>query len=92
MGEWSIWHWLVVLLIVLLIFGAGKLKNIGPDLGSAVREFKKAMHGGDKEEKKETDPHAEHMQADDSAAADAADSSRKSDGDGGKKPPGASGS
>ncbi len=37
MGSWSIWHWMVVLLIVLLVFGTKKLRNIGTDLGGAVR-------------------------------------------------------
>jgi sec-independent protein translocase protein TatA len=40
MGTWSIWHWLVVLVIVLLVFGTKKLRNIGADLGGAVRGFK----------------------------------------------------
>ena len=40
MGSFSIWHWLVVLLIVLLVFGTKKLRNIGSDLGGAVRGFK----------------------------------------------------
>ena len=49
MGTWSIWHWLVVLLIVLLVFGTKKLRNIGADLGGAVRGFKDGMReGGDK--------------------------------------------
>jgi sec-independent protein translocase protein TatA len=43
MGSWSIWHWLVVLVIVLLIFGTKKLRNIGADLGGAVRGFKEGM-------------------------------------------------
>jgi sec-independent protein translocase protein TatA len=43
MGTWSIWHWLVVLLIVLLVFGTKKLRNIGADLGGAVRGFKSGM-------------------------------------------------
>jgi sec-independent protein translocase protein TatA len=41
MGELSIWHWLVVLLIVLLVFGTGKLRSIGKDLGGAVKDFKR---------------------------------------------------
>jgi sec-independent protein translocase protein TatA len=51
MGTWSIWHWLVVLLIVLLVFGTKKLRNIGADLGGAVRGFKDGMKnsGGEKE-------------------------------------------
>ena len=40
MGTWSIWHWLVVMVIVLLVFGTKKLRNIGADLGGAVRGFK----------------------------------------------------
>ncbi|MBI2958933.1 MAG: Sec-independent protein translocase subunit TatA [Betaproteobacteria bacterium] len=43
MGSWSIWHWLVVLVIVLLVFGTKKLRNIGADLGGAVRGFKEGM-------------------------------------------------
>lgn len=40
MGTWSIWHWLIVLVIVLLVFGTKKLRNIGQDLGGAVKGFK----------------------------------------------------
>jgi sec-independent protein translocase protein TatA len=43
MGSFSIWHWLIVLVIVLLVFGTKKLKNIGSDLGGAVKNFKDAM-------------------------------------------------
>ena len=43
MGTWSIWHWLVVMVIVLLVFGTKKLRNIGADLGGAVRGFKDGM-------------------------------------------------
>ena len=43
MGEFSIWHWLIVLLIVIMIFGTKKLKNMGSDLGQAVRGFKEGM-------------------------------------------------
>lgn len=46
MGSFSLWHWLIVLLIVVLVFGTKKLKNIGGDLGGAVNEFKKAMNDG----------------------------------------------
>ena len=46
MGSFSIWHWLVVLLIVVMIFGTKKLKNIGTDLGSAVKGFKEGMKDG----------------------------------------------
>ena len=43
MGSFSLWHWLIVLVIVVLIFGTKKLKNMGSDVGGAVNEFKKAM-------------------------------------------------
>ena len=43
MGSFSIWHWLVVLLIVVLVFGTKKLRNIGQDLGGAVKGFKDGM-------------------------------------------------
>ena len=43
MGGLSIWHWLIVLLVVVLIFGTKKLTNIGRDLGGAVRGFKEGM-------------------------------------------------
>ncbi|WP_299020850.1 MULTISPECIES: Sec-independent protein translocase subunit TatA [unclassified Tepidimonas] len=46
MGSFSIWHWLVVLLIVVLVFGTKKLKNIGSDLGSAVKGFKDGLKDG----------------------------------------------
>ncbi len=46
MGSFSIWHWLVVLLIVVMIFGTKKLKNIGSDLGGAVKGFKDGMRDG----------------------------------------------
>jgi sec-independent protein translocase protein TatA len=43
MGAFSIWHWLIVLVIVLLVFGTKKLRNIGGDLGGAVKNFKDSM-------------------------------------------------
>ncbi len=43
MGTFSIWHWLIVLLVVVLIFGTKKLSNIGADLGKAVRGFKEGV-------------------------------------------------
>jgi len=49
MGSFSIWHWLIVLVIVMLIFGTKKLRNMGTDLGGAVRGFKDGMReGGEK--------------------------------------------
>lgn len=43
MGSFSIWHWLIVLVIVMLVFGTKKLRNIGQDLGGAVKGFKEGM-------------------------------------------------
>ncbi len=45
MGSLSIWHWLIVLLVVVLVFGTKKLRNIGADLGGAVKGFKEGMKG-----------------------------------------------
>lgn len=50
MGSLSIWHWLVVLLVVVLIFGTKKLGTIGSDLGGAVKGFRKAMAEADADE------------------------------------------
>ena len=52
MGSFSIWHWLIVLVIVLLIFGTKKLRNIGADLGGAVKGFKDGMKGDEEAAKK----------------------------------------
>lgn len=49
MGSFSIWHWLIVLLVVLLIFGTKKLRNMGTDLGAAVKGFKQGMRDEDKD-------------------------------------------
>jgi sec-independent protein translocase protein TatA len=50
MGGLSIWHWLIVLLIVMLVFGTKKLRNIGQDLGGAVKGFKQGMRESAAEE------------------------------------------
>ena len=47
MGSFSIWHWLIVLLVVVMIFGTKKLKNIGSDLGEAVKGFKEGVKGAE---------------------------------------------
>jgi sec-independent protein translocase protein TatA len=49
MGAMSIWHWLIVLVIIMLVFGTKKLKNIGSDLGGAVRGFKEGVKEGTEE-------------------------------------------
>ena len=46
MGSFSIWHWLIVLVIVMLVFGTKKLRNVGQDLGGAVKGFKDGMKDG----------------------------------------------
>lgn len=48
MGSFSIWHWLIVLAVVLLVFGTKRLTSGAKDLGSAVKEFKKGMRDDDK--------------------------------------------
>ena len=50
MGTFSIWHWLIVLLVIILVFGTKKLKNLGSDLGGAVRGFKDGLKEGNKTE------------------------------------------
>ncbi|SPE21870.1 Sec-independent protein translocase protein TatA [Burkholderiales bacterium] len=46
MGSLSIWHWLIVLVVVILVFGTGKLKNMGRDLGGAIKGFKEGIKEG----------------------------------------------
>jgi len=76
MGFDSIWHWLIVLVIVLLIFGTGKLRNAGSDIGAAIRNFKKGMHDGDEEAKAKT---VEQLKADPPADAAAKSASESRD-------------
>ncbi|MGD9786887.1 MAG: Sec-independent protein translocase subunit TatA [Sulfuricellaceae bacterium] len=54
MGSFSIWHWLIVLVIVLVVFGTKKLRNIGSDLGGAVKNFKEAVREEEKTPKLES--------------------------------------
>lgn len=56
MGGLSIWHWLVVLLIVVLIFGTKKLKTIGKDVGEAVKNFKEAVNETPEDKKNSDNP------------------------------------
>jgi sec-independent protein translocase protein TatA len=67
MGFDSIWHWLILLVVVLLIFGTKKIRNLGPDLGAAIRDFKKGLSGEDEAKQKEAEAQrkaAEHLRAD----------------------------
>ncbi len=66
MGSFSIWHWLVVLLIVVVVFGTKKLRNMGSDLGGAVKGFKDGMKDGSTPET----PPAPPQQVSANAAAD----------------------
>mgnify|MGYP003385178649 FL=1 len=59
MGSFSIWHWLIVLLIVVMVFGTKKLKNLGGDLGGAVKGFKDGMKEGSSAEEKPAAPAAQ---------------------------------
>ena len=56
MGIGSIWHWLILLLVVVLVFGTGKLKNAVKDLGAAVHEFKEGLKGVQKSDSAQTPP------------------------------------
>ncbi|QTF92335.1 Sec-independent protein translocase subunit TatA [Halomonas sp. BM-2019] len=58
LGGISIWQLLIVLGIIILIFGTKKLRNVGSDLGGAVKGFKKAMHEEEKGEEKDAQPQA----------------------------------
>ena len=57
MGSLSIWHWLIVLVVVMLVFGTKKLRSLGTDLGGAVRGFKEGLKDASSE------PPAENAQA-----------------------------
>jgi sec-independent protein translocase protein TatA len=46
MGSFSIWHWLIVLVVIILLFGTSKLKNLGKDLGGAIKGFKEGIKDG----------------------------------------------
>jgi sec-independent protein translocase protein TatA len=56
MGSFSIWHWLIVLVIVMLVFGTKKLRNVGQDLGGAVKGFKDGMKDANATDKPEEVP------------------------------------
>lgn len=47
MGAMSIWHWVILLIVAVLVFGTGKLKNLGKDAGSAIRGFKEGLNEED---------------------------------------------
>lgn len=65
----SIWHLIILLVVVVVIFGTGKLRNIGSDLGNAMRDFKKGLNGDEDEAKRKEE--AERLRADPPPAASA---------------------
>jgi sec-independent protein translocase protein TatA len=74
MGSFSIWHWLIVLLVVVLIFGTKKLKNIGADLGGAVKGFKDGVKsGGETPAEADASPTAPQVSTHKSASANTVD-------------------
>jgi sec-independent protein translocase protein TatA len=56
MGSLSIWHWLLFAVIVALVFGTKKLRNVGEDLGAAIKSFKKGMNEGEEKPQLKADP------------------------------------
>jgi sec-independent protein translocase protein TatA len=56
MGSFSIWHWLIVLFIIVLVFGTKKLRNVGQDLGGAVKGFKDGMKDANADAKAAEEP------------------------------------
>ncbi|MDP6969358.1 MAG: Sec-independent protein translocase subunit TatA [Gammaproteobacteria bacterium] len=74
LGGISIWQLVIVLAIVLLLFGSKKLRNIGGDLGSAVKGFKKAVNDGEADSAKQI-----NKQEDATFTAEAAEKTAESD-------------
>ena len=81
MGFDSIWHWLALLAIVLVVFGTKKIRNLGPDLGEAIRGFKKGLSGDDEAKKQEDEAvrrkEAEQLRADPAPADQAGKQSQR---------------
>ena len=61
MGSFSIWHWLIVLVIVMLVFGTKKLRNVGSDLGGAVKGFKDGMKDASADKTSEKSPEPQQV-------------------------------
>lgn len=64
MGSFSVWHWLIVLVVVILVFGTKKLGNIGSDVGKAVKGFKDGVKGDDDKPASPASPSAPSQVAD----------------------------
>jgi sec-independent protein translocase protein TatA len=80
MGSFSIWHWLIVLLIVVVVFGTKKLRNIGSDLGGAVRGFKEGMRGANEGPEADPAPPAQQVTATQRGEANTVDVEAKTKG------------
>jgi len=80
MGTFSIWHWLVVLVIVVLVFGTKRLKNVGRDVGEAVKGFKQGLSTEDEQRRELTD----ERRADEGTAERSAEQDRERDGPAGR--------
>ena len=63
MGSMSIWHWLIILLVVVLLFGSGKIKSLFGEFGKGITAFKKGLKEGDEEAKAETSTPAQQVTA-----------------------------
>ena len=76
----SIWHLVILLVVVVVVFGTGKLRHIGSDLGNAMRDFKKGLNGDEEEAKRKEE--AERLRADPPASsADKATQSQRDSSD-----------
>lgn len=64
-GGIGIWQLVIILVIVMMLFGTKKLRNLGSDLGGALKGFKSAMNEGDEEKKKESQEHLEQKEESD---------------------------
>lgn len=80
MGTFSIWHWLVVLVIVVLVFGTKRLKNVGRDVGEAVKGFKQGLSTEDEQRRELTD----ERRADEGTPERSAEQDRERDGPAGR--------
>ncbi|ENX1133029.1 Sec-independent protein translocase subunit TatA [Neisseria gonorrhoeae] len=67
MGSFSLTHWIIVLIIVVLIFGTKKLRNVGKDLGDAVHDFKQGLNEGTDGKEAQKDDVIEHKKDEDKA-------------------------
>lgn len=78
MGYLSIWHWLILLAIILLVFGTKRLRNIGSDVGAAIRDFRKSMSDGEQSSDSEQKPTAPLDHDREATAADKASAESRS--------------